>query len=79
VHQENHWYRDWVRLVRARSEKAAEVAQSVSLAVLRASEIRDAAVEAAHMARTRTTEARAKASKACGTEGDVMRRSPDHV
>ena len=79
VHQEDHWHRDWVRLVRARSEKAAEVAQSISLAVLRASEMRDAAVEAAHMARTRTAEALAKASKACGTAGDVMRRSPDHV
>jgi len=64
VHQEDHWHRDWVRLVRARSEKAAEVAQSVSLAVLRAYEIRDDAVETARKARARTAEASAKACNA---------------
>ena len=64
VHQEDHCHRDWVQLVRARSEKAAEVAHSVCLAVLRAYEIRDDAVETARKARARTAEASAKACNA---------------
>ena len=72
MHQEDHWYRDWARQLRARSDQAAEVAQSISLAVLRASEMRDKAVEAARTARARTAEARAKACNAGGMTGDGM-------
>jgi hypothetical protein len=64
VYREDHWQRDWVRHLRACSEKAAEVAQCVSLSVLRAYEIRDDAVETARTARARTAEASAKACNA---------------
>ena len=64
MYREDHWQRDWVRHLRACSEKAAEVAQCVSLAVLRAYERRDDAVETARTARARTAEASAKACNA---------------
>ena len=84
VHQEDHWHRDWVRLVRARSEKAAEVAHSVCLAVLRAYEIRDDAVETACKARARTAEASAKACNgarqvtACGGPRTAFENDAQH-
>ena len=64
MYREDHWQRDWVRYLTACSEKAAEVAQCVSLAVLRAYERRDDAVETARRARARTAEASAKACHA---------------
>jgi hypothetical protein len=60
----------------ARSEAAAEVAQSISLAVQRASEMRDEAVEAAHTARARTAEARAKTCEAGGNDAQHEARTP---
>ena len=78
MHRADHWQRDWARHLRACSEKAAEVARCASLAVLRAYEKRDDAVEAARTARERTAEASAKACNG-GARGDGMRRSPDRV
>ena len=79
VHQENQWHRDWVRHLKARSEKAAEVAQLVSLALPRAYKMLDEAVEAVHIARARTAAARARTARRVAGESDGTRPSPDRV
>ena len=84
MYREDHWQRDWVRHLRACSEKAAEVAQCVSLSVLRAYEIRDDAVETARTARARTAEASAKACNgarqvtACGGPRTAFENDAQH-